>query len=96
MVMSQSGPVYSPDGRHLWDGQQWVPIASSTFLPSQPTAAAPWYRKQIASPGMVMIMLVIVVLLGGLMVHAAQEEQKSERQSHYIYCQTYGEGDLQC
>jgi hypothetical protein len=29
-----SGPLYSPDGRYLWNGQQWVPIGAPPEAPS--------------------------------------------------------------
>ncbi|NIZ90784.1 hypothetical protein [Kineococcus rubinsiae] len=96
--MSQSSPVYSPDGRHLWDGQQWVPIASgtsATLLPSRPPAA-PWYRMQIASPGMVMILLVIFGLLGWGIVSQAQADDENSQRADQRACYRFSEDISQC
>lgn len=54
--MTPEQPKLSDDGKFFWDGERWAP------MPDTPKKR--WQDRQVASPGMVLIMLIIAGFLG--------------------------------
>lgn len=50
-------PQMSEDGKFYWDGQRWVPLPEAAVKKR-------WQDRQVASSGMVLIMLILIFGIG--------------------------------
>lgn len=55
-MSAPSQPQLSDDGRFFWDGQRWAPVPAS-----EPKKR--WYQRQVASSGMVIVLIVLFVFV---------------------------------
>jgi hypothetical protein len=94
--VTSSQPIYSPDGRHVWDGAQWIAVPGVAPAAAEPFVTQPGTKATTPARGLIIAALTIVAAALVFGVIGKLSQDKTDKDYNQAYCTQIQPTDPRC
>jgi hypothetical protein len=94
--MTSSQPIYSPDGRYVWDGAHWIAVPGVAPAPAERFVTQPGTKATTPARALIIALLTIVAAALVFGVIGKLSQDKTTNDYNQTYCTQISPSDPRC